>query len=127
MAGLLVVVFALPGLWQAFHLLAVPHFECPYDGALVHEHELPDEPPKTRSEADDENRQVAVVPQHDHANCRESCWGHSKAVLLPFVRELAATVAWLPQLEPIPQGRVFASDVLSYAPKLPPPVMASRA
>lgn len=120
-------IFVLPGLWQTVHLVAVPHFECPYDGALVHEHDLPDAAPKTRAEADEEKRHVAVVPHHDHANCHESDWSHSKAVFLSFSRELAATVAWFPQVEPLRLDAVVARDVLSYAPKLPPPVAASSA
>jgi hypothetical protein len=126
-AAFLLAGFVLPGFWHALHSLAVPHFECPYDGALVHEDELPEEARGARSAAASNEPGTAVVPHHDHGNCRESCWSQRPAAFFSFSRALIATVLWLQRAEPVPALPAIVREVLSYAPKLPPPGQAVRA
>jgi hypothetical protein len=119
-AAFLVGILALPSLWQAFHLLTVPHFECPYDGALVHSDELPDNAGTARF-AQTHGSGPAVVPHHDHGHCGEPSWGPRAAVVFSFGPALIATVAWLSRTESLRLYLGSLRDVLSYAPKLPPP------
>ena len=109
--------------WRTGHLLLTAHVRCPYDGALVHEDELP---PSSRTlEARNSERAplpVSAVPHHDHHDC-DACGAVHRfsAIILPGQRALGrAQLAVLPAS--LGRQQYAARSVLSYAPKLSPPV-----
>jgi hypothetical protein len=116
--GALVALSLLGDVWRAGHLLVVRHSACPYDGALVHDDELPDEVATGAREARDG---AAVSPRHEHHGC--DVLG---AIQRPTAI-LSAFGAAVPELEPQADERCLVEtfevrrEVLSYAPRLPPP------
>jgi hypothetical protein len=109
--------------WRTGHLLLTPHVRCPYDGALVHEDELP--PSALTLEARNSERAplpVSAVPHHDHHDCDALGAVHRfSAIIVPGQRSVRrAEVSVLSsRLDP---RHPVARSVLSYAPKLSPPV-----
>jgi hypothetical protein len=123
----LVAAFALLSLfgdlWQAGHLLLTNHVRCPYDGALVHEDELP---------AGTRSRQarpfargplpVSAVPQHEHHDCGVLGAAHRfSAAIVSGRGALERPEASESCLRLAPEFATKRS-VLTYAPKLSPPV-----
>ncbi|HVY29604.1 MAG TPA: hypothetical protein VHB79_23755 [Polyangiaceae bacterium] len=118
MALLGVLALAVPDAWRAFHVALVPHVACPFDGALVHEDELPaaGQAPTRR-----EGSPSSFVPEHRHHGCDAPAWrhqiSHPLSVSAPELQLAPAALA-------VDSGRPalgFSRAVLSYAPKLPPP------
>jgi hypothetical protein len=113
----------LSDVFRVAHWLAVEHVACPYDGAVVHEDELPAEArahgPRSR---DPELGHVSVAPRHDHGACAAHAVADRPFVLASFGDAPAARAeprSTTPAMTVM--ARVMRS-VLSYAPKLPPPV-----
>jgi hypothetical protein len=121
-AALAVLAF-FGDVWRTGHLLLTHHVRCPYDGALVHEDELPAS--ALTSEAGIASRAplpVSAVPHHDHHDC-DACGAVHRfsAIIAPGRGGLCRAEASLLSLQPNSQQHV-ARSVLSYAPKLSPPV-----
>jgi hypothetical protein len=123
LAAALVLLAFCGDVCRPAHLLLSPHVRCPYDGALVHEDELP--PSLLTLAARDAARApqpVSVQPRHDHHGCDVSGAVHRfSAILVPGgggVRRAAASPL---SVQRDSRERV-ARSVLSYAPKLSPPV-----
>jgi hypothetical protein len=109
--------------WRTGHLLFTQHVRCPYDGALVHEDELPAS--ALTREAGNASRTalpVSAVPHHDHHDCDAFGPVHRfSAIIVPGRGEVRGAEASLLPSRPDPRQCV-ARSVLSYAPKLSPPV-----
>lgn len=119
LAILWVAGLALPDAWRAVHLAVVPHVVCPYDGALVHEDEVP---ASARSLSRSEARPTAVIPEHHHHGCAALNWCRHSATVPVLTaatpeRDLVAS-----SLTSRSAGQHWSQAVLSYAPKLPPPL-----
>jgi hypothetical protein len=113
---------SFPDVWRVGHLLAVRHVACPYDGVLVHEDELPADARSSLDHSAREAKRVAIAPRHEHSNCASLGLVDRPLVVLAVsapatARARQAVVAPLVRVAP-----AVKSSVLSYAPKLPPPV-----
>lgn len=109
---------------RVVHLLSVRHVACPYDGVLVHEEDLPAEARASSELLDSAGvaRQASVAPRHEHDQCAGVGAVDRPCVLaaIPGPPAIRAGQATTPPLPPVSSG--VARPVLSYAPKLPPPV-----
>lgn len=110
----------LPDAWRALHVALVEHVACPYDGALVHEEELP-AAVRARSGARDEAHQKSFIPEHHHHGCAgNDCYQHPSPT--PTVSEAALDALLTSEvLDDAAPRSEWSRSVLSYAPKLPPP------
>jgi hypothetical protein len=122
-AALAVLVF-FGDIGQTGHLLLTAHVRCPYDGALVHEDELPSSV-RTFGAGNSAPAPlpVSAVPQHEHEDCGVLGVSHRVSALVVAGRpgevcgvERVQPPAWLGSR---PRA---ARSILSYAPKLSPPV-----
>jgi hypothetical protein len=109
--------------WRTAHLILSAHIRCPYDGALVHEDELPASI-LTAAARDGERapRPVSAMPRHDHHGCQVSGAIHRfLAIVVPRRTGVRRAVVSAPSLGRDCPKRLVLS-ILSYAPKLSPPV-----
>jgi hypothetical protein len=110
------------GAWRTAHLLLSPHFRCPYDGALVHEDELPASllTPEARN-AERGPQPVSALPRHEHHGCE--AYGAAQrflAIVAPGRAVVRRAEVSALSVRPARQQRP-ALSILSYAPKLSPP------
>jgi len=121
--AVLAVLAFFGDVWRTGHLLLTPHVRCPYDGALVHEDELP--AGALALSATGSARAplpVSVVAHHDHDDCNAGGAVHCfSAIIVPGQPEVRRAEVSLLSSSPSPRQSVTRS-VLSYAPKLSPPV-----
>jgi hypothetical protein len=104
------------------HLLLTHHVRCPYDGALVHDDELPPSARATGAETSARTPlPVSAVPRHEHHDC-DACGAVHRfsAVIVPGQGEVCRAEVSALSAQSDVQQRV-ARSVLSYAPKLSPP------
>jgi hypothetical protein len=122
----LVALFLLAGLltdvWHFGHLIAVRHVACPYDGVLVHEEEVP------RGESVEgvglrrEVLPVSVVPHHDHGHCAALATADRRLAIVSVSPSIAARADQPARISLPVVPNAECRSVLSYAPKLSPPV-----
>jgi len=100
----------------------VRHVACPYDGVLVHEDELPADARASLDHSAGEAKSPSVAPRHEHSDC--AGLGAMDRPLAVVAISASATVrARQTFLASLPlKATVVRRSVLSYAPKLPPPV-----
>ena len=107
---------------RAAHLLLTHHVRCPYDGALVHEDELPvgvyaaDLGTSARRPLP-----VSAVPRHEHQECDAFSAVHRLWALVAPAQFEARRADVAVQAAPFDEQRGVSRSVLSYAPKLSPP------
>jgi hypothetical protein len=101
------------------HLLLTHHVRCPYDGALIHDDERPASAQATTAPTP---LPVSAVPRHEHHDCNAGGAVHRfSAIIVHTPGEACRAEVSALSSQPDPQQRV-ARSVLSYAPKLSPPV-----
>lgn len=109
--------------WRTAHLLLSAHVRCPYDGALVHADELPASllTPAARDAAR-APQPVSALPRHDHHRC-EACGAVRRFLAIIVSGPGGGRRAEVSALSLRSDSRErVALSVLSYAPKLSPPV-----
>ncbi|HEX3853005.1 MAG TPA: hypothetical protein VGF76_00980 [Polyangiaceae bacterium] len=106
--------------YHTAHLLLTPHVRCPFDGALVHEDELP---LSARNQTDLGRAQlpVSAVPRHEHGDCAARSAVHRFATIMLPVRRAVRCAEALGLVANGDGDGAVARSVLSYAPKLSPP------
>ena len=105
------------------HLLLTHHVRCPYDGALIHDDELPAGARTASTETSARTPlPVSAVPRHEHHDCDVyGAFHRFSAIIVPGQGEVHRAEVSELSSQPDPRQRV-ARAVLSYAPKLSPPV-----
>jgi hypothetical protein len=120
--GAFLVLGFLGDVWHAGHLLLVPHLACPYDGALVHEDDLsPEALALARAGSLVASHPTSVAPRHEHQDCSGFSAVQRHAVILPSHRGPAQPTTEVPSEPCVTAGHEVRRDVLTYAPRLPPP------
>jgi hypothetical protein len=121
--GVYLVLGFLGDVWHAGHLLLVHHIACPHDGALVHEDDLPAEARTlARSGSAVATDHTAIAQRHEHDDCSRFSAIQRHAAILPTNRDPAEPTTQEPSEPSVASGREVQRDVLTYAPRLPPPV-----
>jgi hypothetical protein len=106
--------------WRVGHLLAVRHVACPYDGVLVHEDELPADARVSHSAR--EAKRVSVTPRHEHSDCADLGLVDRPLAVVAVSAPAVARVGQVAVARLALVATAVRRSVLSYAPKLPPPV-----
>lgn len=120
--GAFLVLGFLGDVWHAGHLLFAHHIACPYDGALIHEDELSAEAlALARTGAVVATDHTSVAPRHEHQDCSEFSAVQRHAVILPIHRGPEQPTTEEPSEPCVGCGHEVRKDVLTYAPRLPPP------
>ncbi len=122
-----VLALAVSGLladvWRGAHLLLESHLRCPYDGAYMHAGDLP---PVLRwaTRVGEPRRGLpsSAVPRHDHADCDVFGGAGRFAVTLTVCRPIARRLVSRAPSAAVQCDAVLPCAVLSYAPKLSPPL-----
>lgn len=120
--GACLVLGLLGDVWHAVHLLVVHHTACPYDGALVHDDDSSAAAPRVApSPSLLTSQEASVRPHHDHHDCRAFSAVQPHALLLPTAPPPTGPTEAEVGPPLILSSREVRRQVLSYAPRLPPP------
>jgi hypothetical protein len=125
-AFLLLVSFGLAPLWQAAHLLLVPHATCPEDGALVEAAPLA---PAQRAESRGwrASARFALGDRHEHGHCevvssRSLTTARLESRAKPAIAGERTLLGFAPEERSPPR----AIALLRLAPKGSPPAVAAQ-
>jgi hypothetical protein len=123
LVGVLTVLALLSDVWRLGHLLLVRHVACPYDGVLVHADELPTVAAQgPRAGRDPRLREATAAPRHEHEDCcARSAVHRPLAFAFACQNVVGALEPSLSLPSPSAEGGAVRA-VLSYAPKLSPPI-----
>ena len=118
-------LYVLSDLWRAAHLLLEPHSTCPYDGALVHQHDVVEMDRGLQRDLAD--ARTSLFASHAHDDCQLSI-GPQRPPLLPALAAGELRTQLLPGSRiDITRVSVRSRAVLEYAPKLSPPSLRATA